>query len=217
MIIPVSIAVVTGMVAAYGPSAVAGFGVSSRIDIFALAVTISLGAVLSPFVGQNWGAGLKQRVDIAVTHSFRFTFGWGLLVFLVFIVAGRPVAALFSDNPEVIATIVLYLAMVPLSYAFQGMLNLANSVLNVLQKPLHAAALTAVQMFVLLIPLAYIGSSLFGLVGIFGAIITANTIAGIVGYFVLRRAIEAVTWETSPRAAPQTGVSLSAEGQESPA
>jgi Na+-driven multidrug efflux pump len=97
------------------------------------------------------------------------------------------------------------------------MLNLANSVLNVLQKPLHAAALTAVQMFVLLIPLAYIGSSLFGLVGIFGAIITANTIAGIVGYFVLRRAIEAVTWETSPRAAPQTGVSLSAEGQESPA
>ncbi len=217
MIIPVSIAIITAMVAAYGPSAVAGFGVASRIDIFALAVTIALGAVLSPFVGQNWGAGLKQRVDIAVTHSFRFTVGWGLLVFLVFIVAGRPVAALFSDNPDVIATIVLYLAMVPLSYAFQGMLNLANSVLNVLQKPLHAAALTAVQMFVLLIPLAYIGSSLFGLVGIFGAIIVANTIAGIGGYFVLRRAIEDVTWETSTRATPQAGVALSAESQESPA
>ncbi len=203
MIIPVSIGVVTRMVAMFGPSAVAGFGVASRIDIFALAIIISLAAVLSPFVGQNWGAGNKERVNIAIQHSTRFTIGWGLTVFVVLLIAGRPIAGLFSDNPQVIETMVLYLAIVPLSYAFQGMLNLVNSTLNVLQKPLYAAGLTILQMVVLLIPLAYIGATYVGLSGIFGAILVANTIAGTSSYFVLKHTIKGVQWEPTTVAVPQ--------------
>lgn len=195
MIIPVSLGVVTKLVAVHGPAAVAAFGVASRIDIFVLSVTLALGAVLSPFVGQNWGAGNKDRVDTAIIYSLRFVMGWGSVMFVVFLIIGRPIATIFNTDTEVVAATTLYLSIVPLSYAFQGVLNLSNSVLNVLQKPLYATGITMLQMFILLIPLALIGSSLFGLIGIFGAIVVANVLAGIVAYGVLGRVANHINWE----------------------
>ena len=57
MLIPLSLGVITGMVAVYGPAAVAAFGVASRIETFGLAIVQALATTLTPFVGQNWGAG----------------------------------------------------------------------------------------------------------------------------------------------------------------
>jgi len=45
----------------------------------------------------------------------------------------------------------------------------SNSSLNVLHRPLHATAIAFIQMFVMFIPLAFLGSELFGIIGIFGA------------------------------------------------
>lgn len=203
MIIPVSLGVVTKLVAVHGPAAVAAFGVASRIDIFVLSVTLALGAVLSPFVGQNWGAGHKDRVDTAITYSLRFVMGWGIVMFFLFLIIGQPVATLFNTDTDVVAATTLYLSIVPLSYAFQGVLNLSNSVLNVLQKPLYATGVTMVQMFILLIPLALIGSYLFGLIGIFGAIVVANVLAGSVAYGILGWVTNRVNWEPATVAASE--------------
>jgi Na+-driven multidrug efflux pump len=68
---------------------------------------------------------------------------------------------------------------------------LVRTALNVLNRPFQAAALTVIQMFVLYIPLAYIGSYLFGVPGIFVAAAAANVIAGIVAYIWLRRVLAA--------------------------
>ena len=56
MVIPLAIGVITRIVASYGHEAVAGYGVSSRIEFFALTVIMALRSVIAPFVGQNWGA-----------------------------------------------------------------------------------------------------------------------------------------------------------------
>lgn len=189
MIIPLAIGVVTSIVAAYGPPAVAGFGASTRVDLLALSLVMSLSAVLAPFVGQNWGAGNHERVWQAVSLSHRFAIVWGLVVFVVMLVAGRPIAGLFNDNPEVIATMTLYFSIVPLGYGLQGVLALSNAVFNVLNKPMHAAALTSLQMFVLLIPLSYAGSYLFGLPGIFASAVVANMVAGLASLLWLRRVL----------------------------
>jgi Na+-driven multidrug efflux pump len=61
--------------------------------------------------------------------------------------------------------------------------------LNVLNKPLHASALTIIQMFVLYVPLAYAGSYLFGLVGVFSAAAIANIIAGLAAHLWLKRVL----------------------------
>jgi putative MATE family efflux protein len=188
---PLMLGVLTSLVSGYGEAAVAAFGVGFRIDLFALTVVIALSSVLAPFVGQNQGARQHERMQCGVRYSLQFAVVWGMVMLLLLAVAGQPVARLFNDDPLVVAMLVLYLLIVPFGYGGHGAVYLANSVLNVLKKPLHAAALVMGQTFVLHIPLAYAGSALFGLPGIFGAAVVANIIAGVAGALLLRHVLHA--------------------------
>jgi Na+-driven multidrug efflux pump len=132
---------------------------------------------------------------------------WGGLMLILLAIAAQPIAALFNDNPLVVSTIVSYLRLAPFGYGFMGVLMLANITLNVLNKPFHASVLTLTQMFVLYIPLAYVGSYLFGVVGIFGAVAIANIIAGLAAHLWLKRvlAVEQDLLINQPASVPDPG------------
>lgn len=189
MILPLGLGIITAMVAVYGQEAVAGLGVASRVEMFALAMIMALSSVLGPFTGQNWGAGRLDRVKDGIRISQQFAMVWGVATFALLILFARPLAVLFNDSPDVIGTIVLYLTFVPISYGFFGVLQLSNTALNTLNRPLHAGALMALRMFVVYVPLAYAGSRLFGIQGIFGAAVIANIVAGAAAYLWLRRVL----------------------------
>jgi Na+-driven multidrug efflux pump len=187
VLVPISAGIITGMVAAYGPEAVAALGVGSRIEALGLGVIMALASVLTPFVGQNWGAGRLDRVRLSISYVQRFALLWGALLFATLIAFGRSVALIFNDDAIVVATVINYLRIVPLSYGLLGVLMLANAALNALNRPLQAALLTVLRLFVLYVPLAIVGSALFGLPGIFGAAAVANGFAGVTAFFWLRR------------------------------
>ena len=189
IVAPLGIGIVTRLAASYGKEAVAGFGVSSRIEFFALTVVAALSAIIVPFVGQNWGAGKHDRVSLAVRYSNRFSMGWGLGTLVLLAALARPIASIFNDNPAVISTIVLYLRIVPIGYSLRGVLFLSTAALNGLRKPLHASALTLIQIFLLYVPMAFAGSRLFGLKGIFAALALSYLISGILAHQVLWRAM----------------------------
>ena len=174
IIIPLSTGIVTRLIAGYGAVHVAGFGVATRIEMFALTVVMALAVVLIPFVGQNVGAGRHRRIHRAVSYSQLFSLGWGVVLFAVFSLLGRPIASIFNKNPDVIGTAALYVGIVSLSYAAYGIIELNASTFNGLKKPLPAAALSLIRMFALYVPLAFLGSQLLGLKGIFGGIAIAN-------------------------------------------
>lgn len=186
MLIPISTGIITGMVATYGNEAVAAYGVASRIEVFALALITALGSTLTPFVGQNWGAGKNNRVRLSIRYSQQFAVFWGALLFLLLMIFREPLAGFFNSDPLVITTLSAYLMIVSLTYAFQSLLLVGNSALNALNKPLHSAALMALRLVGLYVPLALIGEHFFGLVGIFGAAALANVLSGIVAVWWLR-------------------------------
>jgi len=61
LITPISIGIITKILAGFGKEAVAAFGVASRIEMFALMVIMALGSVLIIFVGQNLSKQKFQR------------------------------------------------------------------------------------------------------------------------------------------------------------
>jgi putative MATE family efflux protein len=184
---PVGAGAVTKIVAAYGAHAVAAFGVAMRIDALALVVVMALSSVFGPFIGQNLGARKFDRIMQGLKFSHRFAMGWGIFALMVLIAASTPIASIFSDDRNVIETIVLYLYLVPIGYGFFGIYALSNAAFNVLNKPLNALSLTVIQMIVLYIPLAYAGSLWIGLPGIFGALALANASTGTLAYFWIRK------------------------------
>jgi len=187
IISPVATGIVTKLIASYGTAAVAGFGIATRLEMFALMVIMALASVLSPFVGQNWGAKAYDRAVIGVKYSQRFALVWGMLTVIVMPLFAAPLANIFDSNPAVISVVVLYFWIVPLRYGFQGNLKLGTTVLTVLRLPLDAALLNIIQTFALYIPLAYLGSELFGLGGIFGASSISFMITATLAHFWLKR------------------------------
>ena len=192
MIVPIAIGIITRIVSAYGAEAVAAYGVASRIEFFALMVIMSLGAVFAPFTGQNWGAGRLDRVRVGMRSSARFSLLYGLGAFILLAAAAHPVAGFFTRNPDVAAAIKLYLRIVPLGYGLQGVLVIVGAALNALNKPLHAAGLVLSQMIVIYVPLAYLGSSLFGLAGVFMALGLVYALGGIAGHFLFGKTLRSI-------------------------
>lgn len=189
LIMPFAAAVVTRLVSTYGPEAVAGFGVASRVEFFALVVTFALATVLGPFVGQNWGAGKRHRVLSGIDKSKLFSMAWGLVTLIVLAAAARPIAGIFSADPGVVSTVVLYLRVVPAGYGLFGVLIISAMTLTVLHKPLYASFLMAVQILVLYLPLAFVASYFFGIKGIFGALAFSYVAGGVLANFVLGRVL----------------------------
>jgi len=187
IITPLSMGAITRMVAAFGTTAVAGFGVATRLEMLVMMVLVSLASVLVPFAGQNHGARRMDRVRRAVQVSFRFSMGWSLLMLGVFLLVGRGVAGVFSKDSGVIEVAVTYMVLLCGTYTFQGFLVFSSSVLNALKRPIHALSLALVRLFLLYIPLAWLGSRWFGLVGIFTGAAAANLISGLVSIPILAR------------------------------
>ncbi len=191
LITPVSLAVITRLVSMYGAEAVAAFGVATRIEMFALTILMALGSVLTPFVGQNKGAGKNLRIKTGVRYSQIFSLGWGVFLFGLFMAAAKVFAGIFNDQPEVVSMATQYLQIISLSYGLQGLLMLSSSALNALNKPLVSAFLALLRMVVLYVPLAMVGSRVFQLTGIFYAGFLANVIAGATAYYLLRKELAA--------------------------
>ncbi len=80
LIAPVTIAIITKLVADYGKNAVAAFGITSRLEMFSLAIVMALSAVIAPFTGQNYGAKKYKRIIRGIQLSTNFSIIYGLVV-----------------------------------------------------------------------------------------------------------------------------------------
>ena len=187
MITPISIGVITSFLAIHGAAAVAGFGVASRIESFALIAVMALSVSIGPFVGQNWGAHQFGRVRLALNQSFLFCIGSGLLLAIALGLGARSLSAIFNQDPAVIAVSAQYLWLVPISYGAAGIIQVANAAFNAMGKPIPSIVVTVARMFVFYIPLAYIGSRLAGPTGIFVAALVSNVTVGLSTYWWSRR------------------------------
>jgi putative MATE family efflux protein len=177
---PLTIGLLTALVASEGQAAVAAFGAGGRVEMFALIPIMGLGAGITPFVGQNWGAGLRDRVGRALGLAIRADLALGLMGWTVLFLAARPLAGLFSQDPEVTALITTYLRILPLGHAFIGIFQAANSTFNAVGRPLTATALTLLRAPLLTAGLAFAGGALFGLPGVFWGAALAAVASGVI-------------------------------------
>lgn len=189
VIAPLATAVVTRLVAEQGAAAVAGYGVASRVEFFCMAAPMSLATVLGPFTAQNQGAENWSRVREGIRFCQQVALGFGCLMGIQLAFAGGWIGGLFDSHPEVIAVTALHLAIVPAGWGAAAVVAMSNTALNSLRRPLHATGISIVQMFLLLIPFALIGSNLGGLRGIFAGIAVAQLLGGLLAWQVLKNQI----------------------------
>ncbi len=201
LLVPLATGVLTRLVSREGPEAVAAFGVGSRIESLALIGVSALGAAVVPFVGQNAGAARWDRVRAGVSFSIKAGLAWGVGGALLLAALAGPLGRLFSDDAAVVEGVILFLRLVPASYGPYAVALLAMAAFNGLQRPLRSASLITVRLVVLAVPLAWLGSRLWGLPGVFGALGAANLGVGVVAGLSLLQGLRAHAGPT-PRPMP---------------
>ncbi len=187
LITPLSIGIVTALVARYGEDAVAGFGVASRIESLGIIPILALSATIGPFVGQNWGAKQTDRMKKAIFFSFRASIAWSLYLALAFFFFGDFLMSLFTQDPKVIQIGEDYLKLICFSLGFQGILFQTNASFNALGRPLLSTMLSSFRMFVFYIPVSLTLMYFYGLEGIFWGAVVSNLSAGCISYLLVKK------------------------------
>lgn len=182
MITPISASVITALLATYGEYAVAAYGVGTRIEFLTASLLIAMSSAISPFTGQNWGARNYERIRKAIQIASFFALCWGILSALALFLLAGPLVSLFTDDPEVSDAAIWFLHIVPISFGFQGITMIVNANLNTMSRPLTASLLIILQMFVIYLPLAYLGSDLVGIRGIFFALLITYVAGGVLSF-----------------------------------
>jgi putative MATE family efflux protein len=181
-IVPVGLAVITAMIARYGPEAVAGFGVASRIESLVLVIYYALSSVIGPFVGQNLSAGKEDRIQRSLRLCAGFCISSGLVIALVLALLSGILPSLFSSSEEVIGVTRMFLWIAPISYGAYGIVMVVNAAFNGLGNPMPGVVISVTRILVLYVPLAILGMRFYGITGIFVAYAVANIASGILGY-----------------------------------
>lgn len=185
-VVPLGLAFVTAMIASFGPEAVAGFGVASRVESMVLVPYYALSAIIGPFVGQNLSAGKPDRIQASLRLCAVFNLLSGLAVAAVLGLLSGILPGLFSDNPAVTDVTRMFLWIAPVSYGAYGIVMVVNAAFNGLGKPLPGVVISVTRILVLYVPLAFVGKVFFGIVGIFVAYAVANVLSGAMGYLWAR-------------------------------
>ncbi len=187
---PLSNAAITAMLASFGNVSVAAYGIGYRIDLIVLLFLVSLSSIVSPFIGQNIGAGNFERIERCISLAIRIIFIYGIIAGTIVFIFKEEIANIFSPEVLIEKELALYLMIAPIGYFLQGLMMLSVSVLETLNKPMRSALVNLIYFFVLYIPFAALGAKFYGNVGIFIAYPVAGFIAAVFAYLIMSRSLE---------------------------
>lgn len=108
---PLAVAATTAIIAAIGPSAVAAFGIVSRLAHLVIMGGNAVGASIHVVAAAARGANNDERVRETIGFGALLSFGWGLACSLILVALAAPVAVFFSQDEAVANLVTIYLRL----------------------------------------------------------------------------------------------------------
>ena len=179
--------VLTRMVSAFGPGAIATQRVGGQIESISWNTADGFATALNSFVAQNYGAGKTDRIRKGYKVSMKIMITWGVIVTAVFVLFPRQISSLFFYEPEVLEIAVGYMIIIGLGEAFLCVEMLTIGALSGLGKT-KICSIISILLTGSRIPLALVltGTSL-GLTGIWWALTLTSIAKGIVFNLAFRQ------------------------------
>jgi len=136
MTVAIGIFIITYYISSFGKSAVAAYGIATRIEQVFLIPTIGINIAVLTLIAQNAGAKKYERVREVLRGAFKYTMqilGVGAVVVFIF---APKMMAFFTTDKEVVAIGVRYLHIAPFIFLAYGFLFLSDAILRALKHPL---------------------------------------------------------------------------------
>jgi putative MATE family efflux protein len=174
----ITVACVTGLVGIFGPDAIAGYGIASRLDYIQIPLLFGLGTAVVTMVGAHVGAGQLARARrvawVGVGVAVVFTEGLGLFVAAF----PRVWLTLFSDDARVLGFGALYLQTVAPAYGMIGLGMMIYFASQGAKRVLWPVLAGTMRMVIVIIGGAVLARFGMGLAPLFGTIAATAVLFG---------------------------------------
>lgn len=177
------------IVSSFGSQAVAGYTIAVRIVMFSILPAWGLSNATATLVGQNLGAGLPDRAERTTWKIAQYNAGYMAIAAVLMLLFTRPIAAFFSQDPQVLDYAMQCLVIFAYGYVGWGFGMAVIQAFNGAGDTLTPTWINVFCFWVVQVPLAYVLALSLGLgpVGVFWAVFVADNLSCIVGILVFRR------------------------------
>ena len=107
----------------FSATMVAGNSAATNADALVYDVMAAFYTACGSFIGQNYGAGKKDRIRRSFSVSMGYSFGAGLALGLLLLLLGRQFLGLFTTDPAVIEAGMHRLTIMSLSYCVSAFMD----------------------------------------------------------------------------------------------
>lgn len=181
--------VLARIMAQFGDTAVAGYGVAIRLIMFFLLPAWGLSNAAATLVGQNLGAQQPQRAEQSVWRTAKYNVIFMIFVTLVFMFFAQPIVAFMNKDVNVESYAVMALRIVSLGYIFYGVGMVVSNAFNGAGDTRTPTLINIFGFWMFQVPLAFLLALVFklGPKGVFIAIVAAETGIAIAGIILFRK------------------------------
>ena len=175
-----TVLLLTGLIGQFGTSAIAGYGIGSRVEFLLIPIVFGIGTAMTAMVGTNIGAKNIERAErigmVGATTAGLLSAVIGLALALT----PNLWISIFTSDPETLLVTKQYIQILGVCYVFQGYglsLYFASQGANAMKWPIIITAIRLIVFSVLALVAVYWLS--YGLVSIFYASAIAMVIFGV--------------------------------------
>ncbi|WP_207491741.1 MATE family efflux transporter [Aridibaculum aurantiacum] len=177
------------IVASFGSTAIAGYTIALRIIMFFLLPAWGLSNAAATLTGQNLGANQPERAEASVWKTAQYNVIFMSVVTIIFLFWAAPIVSLINTDAGVVRIATQALRVVSLGYIAYGVGMVLMNAFNGAGDTRTPTWINLCGFWAFQIPLAYILAKTLqlGPLGVFLAIIIAESAITVVTYFIFRR------------------------------
>lgn len=171
----------------FTPLAVSVFGAYFRLQSFIFMPIFGLINGMIPIVAYNYGAKNKKRIVDTIKLSALLAIGIMFIGVLLFQFIPEQLLSIFHASEEMLTLGIPALRIISLAFVFAGFGITASSVFQALGNGVHSMIVSIARQLVVLLPVAYLFSQIFGLSSIWWCFPIAEIVSLLLCIYFLKK------------------------------
>lgn len=174
--------------AAFGQTAVAGYGAASKVDLLVMLPIVALAGAALSLTGMFAGAKRWDLVRSSVIYAYRVVMSITIVLSIAAFFLSFRIVAVFTEDPHALETGHIYLRYMVFAYPLAAVGILSGRILQGLGRGLPPLVITTTRVLLIGVPVSYVGVYLFhaSIELIWIAMIVGGLVAGVSALFWVR-------------------------------
>lgn len=185
----IQVSALNAILAVYSASYVLVLGAYFKLQTFLYLTGNGVVQGMRPLVGYNYGAGEKKRVRDIFRSALILIAGVMVIGTILCLAVPQTLIGLFTSNPETILYGKEALRLISIGFIASSVSVTVSGALEGLGKGKESLVISVLRYIIVILPLAFILSKIFGAAGVWHAFWVTEVIVAVISYVICKKEI----------------------------